>query len=313
MSDVKQDKPRNKSEGSVQTTGHAWDGDLQEFNNPLPRWWLWSFYATVVFAVAYWFFYPAWPVGDSYTKGGLNSITYKVGGKQVSTHWNTRALLMKDLQDGEESVKQRKYMQKLVNASYEQIVSDPKMMQFTRAVGKTMFTDNCAACHGMGGAGVEGLFPNLADDDWLWGGSLDEVHLTIKNGRTGYMPPFRKTFSEQQLDNVVEYVLSLSGNKVNKGKAKKGGVLFNGEAGGCYYCHTHKATGMKSVGAANLTDSIWTVAKVSSQGTIEGKRAEIRKVISDGVKRQMPAWQSRLTAAEIKVLTIYVHELGGGK
>ena len=309
MSEVKQDKAK----GSVQTTGHAWDGDLQEFNNPLPRWWLWAFYATVVFAVVYWFFYPAWPVGGSYTKGGLNSITYKIGDKQVTTHWNTRALLMKDLQEGEESIKQKKFMQKLVNASYAQIVSDPKMMQFTRAVGKIMFADNCAACHGAGGAGVIGLFPNLVDDDWLWGGSLDEVQATIEHGHRGFMPSFRKTFTPEQLDNVVEYVLSLSGNINDKDKAAKGDVIFNGESGGCYYCHTHKGTGMKSVGSANLTDSIWTVAKVPLEKTMDGKRAVIRKVIRDGVNRQMPAWKSRLSAAEIKVLTVYVHELGGGK
>ncbi len=158
MSEDKQDKTQS---GSVQTTGHSWDGDIQEFNNPLPRWWLWAFYATVVFAVAYWFFYPAWPVGQSYTKGGLNSITYKVGGKEVSTHWNTRALLMKDLQEGEEAVKQRAYMQKLLDADYQQILSDSNMIQFTRSVGKTLFADNCAACHGTGGAGVASLFPNL--------------------------------------------------------------------------------------------------------------------------------------------------------
>ena len=309
MSDVKQDN----SKGSVQTTGHAWDGDLQEFNNPLPRWWLWGFYATVIFAVVYWFFYPAWPVGDSYTKGGLNSITYKVGDKEVTTHWNTRALLMKDLQQGEEAVKQRKYMQKLVNASYADIVADPKMMQFTRAVGRTLFVDNCAACHGMGGAGVVGLFPNLVDDDWLWGGSLENVHKTITDGRNGFMPPFKNTFSQEQLDDVVEYVLSLSGHTVDSEMAKKGDALFNGETGGCYYCHTHEATGMASVGSANLTDSIWTIAKVPSQKTIEAKRAVIREVVRNGVKRQMPAWKSRLSAAEIKVLTIYVHELGGGK
>ena len=129
MSEVKKDTAHT---GSVQTTGHAWDGDIQEFNNPLPRWWLWAFYATVIFAVVYWFFYPAWPVGESYTKGGMNSITYKVGDKEVTTHWNTRARLMKDLQEGEEAVKQRQYLQKVVDASYDQILSDSSMMQFSR-------------------------------------------------------------------------------------------------------------------------------------------------------------------------------------
>lgn len=310
MSEVKQDKTQS---GSVQTTGHAWDGDLQEFNNPLPRWWLWGFYATVVFAVVYWFFYPAWPVGDSYTKGGLNSITYKVGGKEVTTHWNTRALLMKDLQEGEEAVKQRKHMSRLLATSYADIVVDPKMMQFTRAVGKILFEDNCAACHGMGGAGVVGLFPNLVDDDWLWGGSLQEIQATIQSGRRGYMPGFKKTFSREQTDDVVEYVMSLSGQKVDADMAKRGGILFNGQGGGCYYCHTSEGTGMKTVGSANLTDSIWTVANVPGQKTADAKRQVIRQVVSNGIGRQMPPWDKRLSEAEIKTLTVYVHELSGGK
>jgi len=310
MSDDRQDKAKS---GSVQTTGHAWDGDIQEFNNPLPRWWLWAFYATVVFAVAYWFFYPAWPVGQSYTKGGLNSITYKVGGKEVSTHWNTRALLMKDLQEGDEAVKQRAFMQQLLDAEFSQILSDSKMVQFTRSVGKTIFNDNCAACHGMGGAGVVGLFPNLVDDDWLWGGKVADIQQTVENGRQGFMPAFKKTFTDAQLEDVVEYVMSLSANEADTAKAARGEVLFNGEGGGCYYCHTKDATGMKSVGSANLTDGIWTVADVNGEKTTEGRRSKIRELIKNGVSRQMPGWKERLSPAEIKILTVYVHELGGGK
>jgi len=310
MSEVKQDKNQTSS---VQTTGHAWDGDIQEFNNPLPTWWLWGFYATVVFAVVYWFFYPAWPVGDTYTKGGLNSITYKVDGKEVTTHWNTRALLMKDLQEGDEALKQRKYMKELMATSYEDIVADPKMIQFTRSVGKILFEDNCAACHGMGGAGVTGLFPNLVDDDWLWGGSLNAIQTTIESGRSGYMPGFKKTFTDSQMDDLVEYVMSLSGMQVDEDTAKRGGVLFNGQGGGCHYCHTTEGIGLTSVGAANLTDSIWTVAKMSSKKTPEAKRQAVREIIRNGIRREMPKWKTRLSEAEIKVLTIYVHELGGGK
>ena len=310
MSEVKKDTTQA---GSVQTTGHAWDGDLQEFNNPLPRWWLWSFYATVIFAVVYWFFYPAWPVGESYTKGGMNNITYKVGDQEVTTHWNTRARLMKDLQEGEEAVKQRQYMQQVVDASYEQILSDSSMMQFSRSVGKTLFADNCAACHGAGGAGVIGLFPNLVDDDWLWGGKVEEIETTLHQGRNGFMPAFKKTFNEQQMNDVVEYVLGLSGHDVNQQMAERGAALFNGEGGGCYYCHTRDATGMTSVGSANLTDGIWTLADVSAQKDMDGKRELVRQIISNGVNRQMPGWKDRLSPAEIKVLTVYVHQLGGGQ
>lgn len=309
MSEVKQEKTQSTS---VQTTGHSWDGDIQEFNNPIPRWWVWSFYATFIFAIAYWSLYPSWPVGDSFTKG-LMTITYKVDGKDVTTHWNTRALLIKDMQEGEEAVKQRKHMSTLLATSYEEIITDPKMIQFTRTVGKILFADNCAACHGVGGAGVAGLFPNLVDDDWLWGGSLQVIQATIESGRHGYMPGFKKTFSTAQMDEVVEYVMSLSGKQVDAEMSARGGVLFNGEGGGCHYCHTTAGTGLAIVGAANLTDSIWTVAKVTAQKTPEAKRQVIRDVITNGISREMPAWDARLSEAEIKILTVYVHELSGGK
>jgi len=304
----------NKSQSNaVQTTGHAWDGDLQEFNNPLPRWWLWAFYATVVFSVIYWILYPAWPIGRSYTTGMFNTITYKQGNKEVTTHWNTRALLWKDMQTGKEALKQKHYMKEIEKASYQQILSDPKMTDFTLSVGKVLFADNCAACHGSGGQGKIGLFPNLADDDWLWGGSVQEIHTTITHGRIGFMPSFRPTFSDAQADDLADYVLSLSGHKVDPAKAAKGKVLFTGQGGGCYYCHGMDAKGLKSQGSANLTDNIWTIANVPGAPTIDAKRAAVRQVILNGVHRQMPTWEGRLSPADIKVLTVYVHTLGVGK
>lgn len=302
-----------KQSGAVQTTGHSWDGDLQEFNNPLPRWWLWAFYATVVFSVIYWFIYPAWPVGKGYTKGMFSSVTYKEGNKEVTTHWNTRALFWHDMQSGPEALKQKHYMDQVAKADYQQIISDPKMMGFVQAVGKELFADNCAACHGSGGQGKVGLFPNLTDDAWLWGGSLQDIHTTITNGRHGFMPSFRGVFTPTQLDDVVEYVLSLSGHKVDQKKATVGKALFTGMGGGCYYCHRMDGTGRKSQGAANLTDSIWTIADVPDQGPA-GQRAAIRHVILNGVQRQMPTWKGRLSPTDIKVLTVYVHNvLGVGK
>jgi len=305
---------KGKQQGSVQTTGHSWDGDLQEFNNPLPRWWLWGFYATVVFAVVYWFLYPAWPVGHSYTKGLLNTITYQgPNGKQVTTHWNTRALLEKQIQTGAEAKKRRAYMEKVASASYSQILSSPEMMAFTRSVAKGLFGDNCAACHGEGATGVIGLFPNLADDDWLWGGTVQDIHHTITYGRVGFMPSFKETFNQKQLDDVANYVLSLSGHNVDASKAARGKRIFNGQEGGCYYCHTHAGTGLKSQGSANLTDSIWTIADVPDQPSLQGKVRAVEKVITHGVHRVMPSWKDRLSATQIKLLTVYVHELGGGQ
>lgn len=304
---------KTKQQGAVQTTGHAWDGDIQEFNNPLPRWWLWGFYATVVFSIVYWIIFPAWPVGKGYTTGLFNTITFKVGDQEQTTHWNTRALLAKDMQEGEEALRTQEYMEKVAAADYQQILADPDMMAFVRSVTKGLFGDNCAACHGAGGAGVVGLFPNLADDDWLWGGSVEEIQATLTHGRVGYMPAFARTFSDEQLDDVANFVLSLSGHDVPADKVNRGKQLFTGEAGGCYYCHTAEGTGLKSQGAANLTDNIWTIADVQGQPELDGKLNAVKNVIRNGANRTMPAWQGRLSDTQIKLLTVYVHELGGGQ
>lgn len=303
----------NKQQGAVQTTGHSWDGDLQEFNNPLPTWWLWGFYLTVVFAVIYWVIYPAWPVGDSYTRGVANTITYTVDGEEHTTHWNTRALLMKEMQSGKSAQKMQAYMEQVAAASYEDILADEEMLAFTRAVAKGMFGDNCAACHGSGGAGVMGLFPNLVDDAWLWGGTVEQIEQTLTEGRRGFMPAFGRSLDNEQIDAVANYVLSLSGHDVNEDMAQRGMQIFNGSEGGCFYCHTKAGTGLESQGAANLTDSVWTVADVPGQDSLEGKLNEVRQVVENGIERVMPAWEGRLSDNEIKLLTVYVHELGGGE
>lgn len=299
---------------AVQTTGHAWDGDLQEFNNPLPSWWLWTFYATIVFALVYWVLYPAWPVGKSFTKG-VSTITFEQNGKEVTTHWNTRALLIKDMQSGEEALKQQAYLQKVSAASYDQIQNDPEMMGFVNSMAKGLFGDNCAACHGVGGApAMIGKFPNLSDDAWLWGGDIHSIETTIVNGRHGFMPAFGPTFSDKQLDEVARYVLSLSGAvKSDPAVVAAGQKIFQGETGGCYYCHTKDATGMTSQGSANLTDAIWTVADVPGAGSDEEKVARVKHVIKNGIQRVMPTWKDRLSDTQIKLLAVYVHNLGGGK
>ena len=303
----------NKQQGAVQTTGHSWDGDLQEFNNPLPNWWLWGFYLTVIFAVIYWVIYPAWPVGDTYTKGIGNTITYTVNGEERTTHWNTRALLMKEMQSGEEAQKMQAYMEEVAAASYEDILTDEEMLAFTRAVAKGLFGDNCAACHGSGGAGVIGLFPNLVDDAWLWGGTVEDIEQTLTEGRRGFMPAFERSLNDEQIDAVANYVLSMSGHDVDADLAQRGMQIFNGKEGGCFYCHTKEGTGLESQGAANLTDSIWTVADVPGQDSLEGKLNEVKQVVENGIERVMPGWDERLSDNEIKLLTVYVHELGGGQ
>lgn len=297
---------------SVQTTGHAWDGDIQEFNNPLPNWWVWSFYATVVFAIIYWILFPAWPFGKDYTKGIMNDIQYTTkDGRQVSTHWNTRALLMKELQQARE--KQAGYLAQLNKASFEDIASDQDKSNFAYSMAKVLFADNCAACHQTGGAGVVGSYPNLADDDWLYGGSFNDITHSITHGRNGFMPAFATSLSAQQLDDAAEYVLSLSGNSMDAARTARGKTIFNGQVGGCYYCHGKSARGMKSTGAANLTDSIWTIANVPGQSSLADKKAVVKNVISKGVNRKMPAWDERLSKTQIKILAFYVYQLGGGQ
>lgn len=299
--------------GAVQTTGHAWDGDIQEYNNPLPRWWLWAFYVSVAFALIYWVLYPAWPVAGSYTKGLMNQVSYESGGEEVTSHWNTRALLAHDLQSGEEALKQQAYLERVSQAGYDEILADPEMMAFTRAIAKGLFGDNCAPCHGTGGAGVVGLFPNLADDDWLWGGTVESIEQTLVQGRVGFMPSFRGSFSDQQLDDLASHVLSLSGHEVDTDAAQRGARLFQGEGAGCYYCHGESGTGLASQGAANLTDSIWTLVNVPEAEDLKARKALVRQVILNGAERHMPAWSERLKDSEIKLLTVYVHELGGGQ
>lgn len=297
----------------AETTGHVWDDTLQEFNNPLPRWWLWTFYATIVFAVVYWVMYPSWPIGKSYLKGIGNNITYKTdAGEEKSTHWNMRALLAYEMQNGEEALKQQAYLQKVAATPYEQISQDADMSAFVRSYGNGIFGDYCAACHQAGGQGVVGLFPNLVDDDWLGGFTVSNIQNSIVNGRLGYMPPYKETLSDEKVDQVANYVLSLSGEEANLAAAAEGQKIFNGEEGGCYYCHTTEGTGMHAQGAPNLTDKIWTIANVPAAASAEDKLAVVKSVIHNGVQRRMPAFGERLSDAEVKVLTAYLQQMSAG-
>ncbi len=303
-----------KSKTAAQTTGHAWDGDIQEFNNPLPNWWLWGFYASAVFAIVYWVFYPSWPVGNSYLKGAFNDIEYVTqDGKKHQRHWNTRSLFLKEMQLAREH--QQKYVDQVNQSSFEQITKDQTLSEFVNSKAKVLFADNCAPCHQVGGGGKIGAFPNLVDDSWLWGGSFAEIQNTIQNGHVGFMPAFTETLNETQLTDVASYVLSLSekSNQVAASKITQGHKIFSGQIGGCFYCHGESATGLKSTGAANLTDSIWTIANIPGAQTYNEKLTAVKNVIKSGVKREMPSWLDRLSPVEIKILSVYVHELGGGK
>lgn len=300
-----------KNKPTVQTTGHAWDGDIQEFNNPLPTWWLWTFYATVIFAIIYWVLYPAWPVGSDYTKGVMNEITYTTAeGKTKTTHWNTRALFQKEMQDAREN--QEKYIKDISASTFKQIASDEEKSAFAYSTAKVIFADNCAACHQAGGDGVIGFYPNLLDDAWLWGGSYKNVQETIAAGRTGSMPAFKTRLTEKQTSDVAEYVLSLSGTAIDASTAKRGKAVFT-NAGGCVACHGSDAKGQASMGSANLTDKIWTIADVDGADTFDAKKAAVMGIVKNGKTREMPAWKDRLSAVEIKMLTFYVKQLSASK
>lgn len=303
-------------DNSKNTTGHVWDDDLQELTNPLPNWWLWTFYITIVFSVIYWIMYPAWPIGQSYTKGvkGVNEVTYTNNkGEAKTTHWNMRSDFMADMNTYK--AEQKQWFDKVAATSYEDVSRNADLMQFVNSAGKQLFADNCAGCHMAGGQGKIGLAPNLVDDSWIFGGSHDKIYETLTAGRKGYMPPRGgSTISDAQVKQVSHYVLSLSGDLHDAEAAKAGEAIFHGE-GMCLACHGPDGKGIEALGSANLTDKIWLWADINALPTAEAKADALTALISAGLnKGVMPAWSGRLTPEQIKLLTVYVHDsLGGGK
>lgn len=305
------EKP-GKKPGEVETTGHVWDANLQEYNNPLPRWWLWGFYATVVFAVVYWFLYPAWPVGGSFTKG-FNTITFMDNGEEVTTHWNTRSLLAQDMQTGRHAVRQREMLDKVGAMEYDDILADVDAMSFVNAYAKGSFGTWCAACHQTGGAGVIGQYPNLRNDQWKWGGTVAQIEETLTLGRNGYMPAYRESLNRDQLNQVASYVLSLNGYDMDGDAVAAGGEIFAGPLGGCFQCHGMDAGGLPSQGAPSLNNNLWALVDVPGAASDEDRVSRVASFVHDGIQRVMPAFADRLSETEIRVLTAYVHSLGGGQ
>lgn len=276
------------------TTGHEWDG-IKELNTPLPRWWVLTFYATIIWAIGYWIVYPAWPLLSSYTTGVL--------------HYSSRADVAVELANLEKIRGQK--MVALGSASLAEIEKDPALLALARARGKTVFGDNCAPCHGSGAAGAKG-YPNLNDDDWLWGGTLDQIMQTIQFGvRSGHpkthesaMLAFGKDgiLKPEQIVAVANYVRSLSGLPTAKGyDAAAGKKIF---ADNCSSCHGDAGTGNQELGAPNLTDKIWLYGS---------DEAALVETITNGRTGVMPAWVGRLDPSTIKAMAVYVHSLGGGK
>ncbi len=272
------------------TTGHEWDG-VKELNTPLPTWWVYTFWATIAFAVVYCALYPSWPWLNGHTQGLLG--------------YSSRANLSVELQAQAQA--RAKFVDKIRATSLADIRKDPELFNFALAGGRSAFQTNCLQCHGAGGAGSTG-FPNLVDDDWIWGGSVDQIYTTIQHGirnsddksRQSMMPRFGVDglLTAPQVAAVTDYVMSLSG----RGKATPEGAKIWQEQ--CVACHKEDGKGNQELGAPNLTDGIWLYG---------GDRDSIYRSIFYARNGSMPAWGTRLDDATMKMLAIYVHSLGGGR
>ena len=276
------------------TTGHDWDG-IRELNTPLPRWWLWLFYICIVWSVGYWVVYPAWPLLTNSTQGIIG--------------WHARSAVVDDLNALQ--AQRGPMMQQINTASVADIAGNPQLLDFSRAVGRVAFADNCAPCHGAGGGGTKG-YPNLNDDDWLWGGKLADLEQTIRHGarsgddkgRIGNMPAFGRDgiLKPNEISAVADFARTLSGLTPERGAdLALGKKLF---ADNCAVCHGDAGKGNRELGAPNLTDKIWLYG--SDKPTVVAG-------IQNGRGGVMPAWGERLPEPTIKALTVYVHTLGGGE
>ncbi|HEX4893433.1 MAG TPA: cytochrome-c oxidase, cbb3-type subunit III [Hyphomicrobiaceae bacterium] len=277
----------------VETTGHEWDG-IKELNKPLPRWWVWTFYATIVWSIGYWIVYPAWPTLTDYTRGLWG--------------YSQRATVAQQINDARAA--QGGMRDKLDKTPLADVRKDADLLRFAMAGGKASFQTNCAPCHGRGAEGFIG-YPNLNDDDWLWGGKIEEIYDTIQYGiRSGHaqarqsqMPRYGldELLTAQQIDSVAEYVLSLSGKATNPAAVDGGKKIF---AEQCAGCHGADAKGIQKDGSPNLTDGLWLHG---------GSKAQVVESIRTGRGSQMPWWVGRLDQVTLKSLAVYVHSLGGGK
>ncbi|MBT3766037.1 MAG: cytochrome-c oxidase, cbb3-type subunit III [Rhodospirillaceae bacterium] len=278
----------------TETTGHEWDG-IRELDNPPPRWWMLTLYACIIWAIGYWILMPAWPLISSHTTGVLG--------------YTERGRVVEDIKQAKAA--QSKYLVKLEKASLEQIRTDPELREFAMAGGRSAYNVNCSQCHGSGASGSPG-FPNLNDDDWIWGGTLKNISYTITHGarnnsdddaRTSDMPKFLtdEVLKPAQIDDVAEYVLSLSGKSSDKDSATRGKAVFKEN---CVDCHGAKGQGNQELGAPKLNDAIWLFG---------GTKDAIVETISYSRGGVMPAWGQILDKNIVKQLTVYVHSLGGGK
>ena len=277
----------------VETTDHEWDG-IKELDNPLPRWWLYVFWASIIVAIVYWVLLPAWPGINGYTKGLM--------GQSDRANVAQELQALRDLR-GEGGAR-------LTHASLEEIESDPALQEYAMAVGQSVFGDNCATCHGAGGGGAKG-YPNLVDDIWLWGGGLADIHHTLQVGvrsgaegaRFSQMPAFGRDqmLTGPQINDLTELVVSLSGREADKAAVARAAPIY---AAQCVSCHGAAGTGDQAQGAPNLTDGEWLYGP---------SREEIRTQIWSGRNGVMPSWAGRFDDETLKALAVYVHANAGGQ
>ena len=282
----------------VQSTGHSWDG-IEEYDNPLPRWWLWTFYATIIWAVGYVLAYPAIPLINGSTQGFIGTTPRDEVAVDIQRFADANAPIQ----------------QKLASVDLAEIRNDPELVNYTNNAGRAVFSTWCVQCHQAGGAGANG-YPSLVDDDWLWGGTIDDIHTTILHGirspddpdtRYSEMPRFGVDglLDATQIDDVTNYVMSMSGLPHDAAKATAGQPVF---AENCVACHGEDGTGDRAQGAPNLTNAVWLYNKGGAPD-----EATIRRIIHDGPFGVMPAWSKRLSEADIRAVAAYVHGLGGGE
>lgn len=288
MSDKKIEQ--NTTSKKPETTGHDWDG-IQEYNVPAPRWWLIVWIICIIWSIGYWVFYPAWPIKGGHSKGVLA--------------WSEQS----ELASTQEEIAARKnvYLDKFSKANFDEIKKNPQLMEFAVNGGRIAFKENCAACHGTGAQGGKG-FPNLNDDDWLWGGKIEDIYQTISYGirsshdktRFSQMPAFGldQILKKDEIEAVAEYVLSLSGKAPYN---KQGDAVFKAN---CIACHGSQGKGDRKVGAPNLTDSIWLYGD---------NKSDVVYSVTYSRAGVMPYWKTRLDDNTIKALSIYIHSLGGGE
>ena len=283
------DKKRDDVTGT-ETTGHDWDG-ITELNTPLPRWWLWTFYATIVWGVIYTILYPAWPLVSSASAGVLG--------------WSTRAEVAADIEAAEAANADLRAA--LVETDLTAIHENADLQNYAINAGASVFRTNCSQCHGAGAAGAKG-YPNLLDDAWLWGGSIEDIAYTVRHGirneddpdaRYSQMPAYGDIFSEEEIATVVAHVQTLDDGA--DPLAGPGGELY---ANNCAACHGEDAKGNRELGAPNLTDAIWLYGD---------SEADLTYMITNARFGVMPAWGAFLSEDEVRAVSAYVHGLGGGE